>query len=154
MLVVEGVFGRHGHAEVGEGAVDGADLAGGDDVADVDGEGEVAGPDLVGRDCQWCFSSMHCVWYTHCLHKEEVLLLGDLDQSLQLGGIGGEGLLAEDILAGLETESHVLVVVAVRCCDVYDVDVRVLHKLLVGAIGLGSVGGAHLFEEVLGALCG
>jgi hypothetical protein len=33
-------------AEVGGGAVDGAQFARGDDVADVDGEGEVAGPDL------------------------------------------------------------------------------------------------------------
>ena len=34
--VGEGVFGGHGHAEVGGGAVDGAELARGDGVADVD----------------------------------------------------------------------------------------------------------------------
>ena len=39
----------HGHAEVGGRTVDGADFAGSDDIADVDGEGEVTGPDLVGN---------------------------------------------------------------------------------------------------------
>jgi hypothetical protein len=36
---------------------------------------------------------------TYSFHEEEILLLGDLDQNLELLGIGGEGLFAEHILA-------------------------------------------------------
>jgi len=131
--VFERIFGCHGHAEIGGRAVDSANLARGNDVADVDGEREVASPD--------------------CLHQENILLLSDLDQSLELGGIGCEGLLAEHILASLKAESCVLVVVAVRGRNVDDIDIGVLYKLLVGSICLCALRSANLLEEVLGALC-
>lgn len=34
-----------------------------------------------------------------CFHEEEVLLLRKLQERAQLGGVGGDGLLAEDVLA-------------------------------------------------------
>ena len=90
---------------------------------------------------------------TYCLHEENVLLLRNLNQSLQLGSIGREGLLAEHVLASLKTESCVLVVVAVRGRNVDDIDIGVLYKLLVGSICLCALRSANLLEEVLGALC-
>jgi len=35
--------------------------------------------------------------------------------------------------------------------NIYDIDVRVLHEFIVGAVRLGRRGGADLFEELLGA---
>jgi len=148
--VLKCIFGCHGHAEVGGCAVDSTNLAGGDDVADVDREREVACPDLVE-----CVSNRHEaieIYTTYCLHKENILLLRNLDQGLQLGGIGCEGLLAEHILASLKTKSCILVVVAVRGCNVDDIDIGVLHELLVGSICLRALGSTNLLQEVLRAL--
>jgi hypothetical protein len=90
---------------------------------------------------------------TYCLHQKNVLLLRDLDQSLQLSGIGCEGLLTEHILSSLEAESCVLVVVAVRGRNVDDIDIGVLHKLFVGSVRLRALRSANFLEEILGALC-
>lgn len=55
VAVGEGVLGRAGHAEVGDGAIYGAYLAGRNDLADVDGKREVSRPDLVP-----CVSLSYC----------------------------------------------------------------------------------------------
>lgn len=87
------VFDVDAEGEVGDDAVDGAELAGGDEGADLEGEGEEARPD--------------------CFHEEEVLGAGEGDEGAGLGGVGGEGLFAEDGLVGAEAEHGVLVVVGV-----------------------------------------
>ena len=111
-----------------------ADLARLDQFPDLDADGKVARP--------------------HGLHEEDALLLGHGDELLGLGGRHGQGLFAEDILAGHEGEHGVLEVVAVGSGDVDDVDVRVVHKLLVGAIGLGRARDAELVDELGGAVLG
>lgn len=59
-VVGEGGFRGHAHGEVGGDAVDGAEVVGGDEVADIDGEREVARPD--------------------CFHEEQVLFGGEEGQ--------------------------------------------------------------------------
>ena len=111
-----------------------ADLTLLDKLADLNAEGEVASPDS--------------------LHKEEILLAGNLDKNLSLSSVDGEGFLAENILACLQRESDVLVVVGVRGCDVDDIDVGVGHESLVvtvcGTGGCDSSSGDELLSLVLG----
>nr|POE89848.1 hypothetical protein CFP56_20317 [Quercus suber] len=132
--VVEGRLGDLADGQVGGGARHGAEAAGRDDVPDVDGQGEVARPDG--------------------LHEEEVLLPRQLDQDLELSGVGREGLLAQHVLARFEAEPHVLVVVRVRGRDVDDVDVGVLDELFIAAVGFGGVRSSHFLQECSGPIAG
>lgn len=137
MGYVEGVFRDGTDGEVGVHAEDFPDLAVGDGFADCDAEREVPRPD--------------------CFHEEEVLALCGVVEDLRLGGVDGEGFLAEDGLVVREAEHYVLEVVGVRCGDVDDVDVWVFGQLFVGAVGGAvSVGRVllafHEFrDEFLGA---
>lgn len=88
-----------------------ADLTLLDEFTDLNAEGEVASPDS--------------------FHKEEVLLAGNFDEDLSLSSVDGKGFLAENMLARLQRESDVLVVVGVRGRDVDDIDVGVGHKSLI-----------------------
>ena len=85
---------------------------------------------------------------TDSLHQEEILLLGDLNQDLALCGIDGEGFLAENVFAGLETQPHVLVMVAVRRGDVDDVHVRVGNEFFVASIRLCRLGRIDLPQKL------
>ena len=115
---------RHNTEHLADGAV-------ADQVAHLHTEREVAGP--------------------HSLHEEEVLLAGDIAQDLGLRGIDGEGLLAEDVLPGLEGQHHVLEVVRVRGCDGDDVDVGVRREVLVGPVGGAGGRDARVGDELFGA---
>lgn len=105
-----------------------------DKLADLNAEGEVTSPDS--------------------FHKEEILLAGNLDEDLSLSSVDGEGFLAENILASLQRESDVLVVVGVRGRDVDDIDIGVGHESLVvtvcGAGGCDSSSRDELLSLVLG----
>lgn len=90
---------------------------------------------------------------TYCLHQEHILLFGDLDQGFQLRSIGRERLLAEHILASFEAESRILVMMAVRGCNVNDVNIGILDEFLVGSVCLCALRSANFLEEVLSALC-
>ena len=70
----------------------------------------------------------------HRLHQEPVVLAGQPDHLLGVGRVERERLLAEHVLAGLEAQPGVVEVEGVRRRDVDDVDVRVRHQLLVGAV--------------------
>jgi hypothetical protein len=83
------------------------------------------------------------------LHQEQALAPCNVNQRLGLRGVDGEGLFAEHMLvADLERETHVLVVVRVRRGHVDDVDVGVAHELLVAAVGRGLAGELQLRYEV------
>lgn len=91
-------------------------LARSDDFADVDGQREVSGPDS--------------------LHQEQVLLLCLFCQLLCLSSIDCESLLTQNILASLETEHSILVVMRVGSSDIDDVDILVSNQLLVRSVSL------------------
>lgn len=120
-------------ARISHNTEDLTDLALLDELADLNTEGEVASPDS--------------------FHKEEVLLVGNLDEDLSLSSVNGEGFLAENILAPLQRKSDVLVVVGVRGCDIDNIDVRVGHKSLVvtvcGARGCDSSSRDELLGLIL-----
>ncbi len=67
----------------------------------------------------------------HGLHGEQSPLGRDVAHPGGLGGVQGEGLLDEHVLAGLEGEDRVLGVQRMRRRDVDDVDVGVGDELFV-----------------------
>lgn len=92
-------------------SVNGADSARLDELADLDAQREISRPDG--------------------LHQEDVLGPGGLDEFLGLRRGNSEGLLAQDVLAGLQGQHDILEMVAVRGGDVDDVHVRVVDELMV-----------------------
>lgn len=86
------------------------------------------------------------------LHQEQILILSQLDQDLQLLGIGGEGLFTKHILACLETQPRILVVVAMRGRDIDDVHIGILDQLSIRTVGLCGLWSADLFQEGLGSV--
>ena len=105
-----------------------------DELTDLNAKREIASPDS--------------------FHKEEILLAGNLDEDLSLGSVDGEGFLTENILARLQCESDVLVVVGVRGRYVDDIDVGVGHKSLVVTIcGAGGCDSPSRYE-LLGLFLG
>jgi hypothetical protein len=68
---------------------------------------------------------------------EESVRLGEFDEVAGFGGVAGEGLLDHDRLPRLQGEAGLSVVLGVGRGDVHDVDLRVVHELLVGAVGCG-----------------
>jgi transposase len=91
-------------------------LAGSDDIADVDGQREVSRP--------------------HSLHQEQVLLLCLFHKLLCLSSVDGESLLAENVLASLESEHSILVVVRVGSSNVDDIDILVGNQLFIRSVCL------------------
>lgn len=121
-------------AVVGDDAVDGAEVAIFDESADLYAEREEAGPDG--------------------FHQEEVLCFSRLDQLLRLSCVGGKGLLAQDMLAGFETEHRVLVMVGMGRGNVDDIYVLVFDELFIRSVGGGTFWNLAFFEELLGSICG
>ena len=74
----------------------------------------------------------------HRLHAEELVRAGSVDDVAGLVSVAGEGLLDEDVLAGIQGEQCVLSMAAVGRGDVDDVDVRVAHQILVAAVAAGD----------------
>lgn len=111
-----------------------ADLTLLDELTDLNAEGEVASPDR--------------------FHKEEILLAGNFNEDLSLSSVDGEGFLAENILARLQRESDVLVVMGVRGRDVDDIDVGVGHKSLVVTICRAGGCDSPSRDELLGLFLG
>ena len=72
------------------------------------------------------------------LHEKQVLLPGNLYKLLGLRGIDREGLLAEHVLPGLETEHDILEMVGVGSGDVDYVYIPVMDEFGVRAIGLSD----------------
>lgn len=91
------------------GSVNVADDAVLDHLADLNANGKVTNPDG--------------------FHQEQVLLLRLCNKLLGLGSSNSECLFAENILSSLEGKHGVLEVVAVRSCDVDDVNVGVCNQL-------------------------
>lgn len=116
-------------AVIGDNAQHFANFALLDQFPDLDAEREVPGPDG--------------------FHQEQVLLLGRFAQDLRLRCVDGEGLLAEDMLACLQREHCVLVVVRVRRGYIDDVDIGVLDELRVRAVCGARPGDLGLSDELL-----
>ena len=87
-------------------------------------------------------------------HEEQVLGTGRIDQLAGLCRVDGQSLFAKDVLAGLERQHGVLEVVAVGGGDIDDLDIRVGHQLMVGAIRLRGVGRLNFAQELNGAVLG
>lgn len=134
MLGPPGLLDRIAEAIVSRDAHDLANLAGLDEVADGDADGQVAGPDG--------------------LHEEEAGCAGRVGQDAGLGGVDGEGLFAEDVLAGAQGEHDIVEVVRVRRGDVDDVDVGVCDEGLVRAVSGARRGDASVRDEALRAVRG
>ena len=66
--------------------------------------------------------------HPHRLHQEQSTLAGELDHLFGVGGVKGECLLAQHVLAGVEGQPRVLEVQRVRRGDVDDIDVRVVDQ--------------------------
>jgi hypothetical protein len=134
MLGPPGLLDRIAEAIVSRDAHDLANLAGLDEVADGHADGQVAGPDG--------------------LHEEEAGCAGRVGQDAGLGGVDGEGLFAEDMLAGAQGEHDIVEVVRVRRGDVDDVDVGVCDEGLVRAVSGAGRGDAGVRDEALRAVRG
>jgi hypothetical protein len=65
------------------------------------------------------------------IQQEELLLLGRTIQHLCLRGVDGQRFLADDVLAGLESQHCVLEVMRMWTRDIDDVDAGILHESLV-----------------------
>lgn len=70
----------------------------------------------------------------HGLHREQALGLRGVEDVLGLGGVARERLLDEDVLAGVEGEQGLGVVLGVGRGDVDDVEVRVVDEFLIGPV--------------------
>lgn len=105
-----------------------------DERANLNAEGEIASP--------------------NGFHKEEILLAGNLDEDLSLSSVDGEGFLTENILACLQRESGILVVVGVRSRDVDNIDIGVGYESLVVTVcGAGGCDSSSR-DELLGPFLG
>ena len=85
------------------------------------------------------------------LHEEAAVGVGRRDHPLRLGGVEGEGLLAQDVLAGLEASDRIRLVARVRRGHVHRVDVGVLRERPVVVVAPGDV---VLVGEGVGSLDG
>jgi len=121
-------------AGVGNSAKHFADLALLNELAHLDTDREVACP--------------------HSLHKEEVLLAGSFAQNLGLGCVDSEGLFAQDILARLQTQHHILIVVRVGSSNIDDVDIGIRDELLVRSVGGTGSGDADGRNKLVGLVLG
>lgn len=106
---------------------DGANLARGNELSNLDAQREISCP--------------------HSLHQKQLLRLGRLNQLSGLGSGHGEGLLTQDVLAGLQRQHGVLEVVAVGSCYVNDVDVGVDDEFRVRSVRLGVKSTVDFLEE-------
>ena len=94
-------------------------------------------PELAGGQASAQLADHRVARRPHRLHEEAVVLAGEPDHLLGVGGVEGDRLLAEHVLAGLEAQPGVVQVEGVGRRDVDDVDGRVGHQLLVGAVRRG-----------------
>lgn len=109
-------------------------LLAGDGVAQVGGE-EPGPPDGAGGQ-NICQKAAHgLVPGPDGLGDEQAPLPGEAGHLLGLGGVDGEGLLAEHMLAVGKAEHGVVVVVGVGGGDVHQVHGGVRQHLLIGAVG-------------------
>ena len=113
-----GRVGRHPEADLGVQVARGA---------------EPAGPQVAGHGPDHGVARR-----PHRLHQEAVVRGGEPDHRLGLGGVEGQRLLAQHVLAGLEGEPGVVEVQGVGGGDVHDVDGGVGDQLGVGPVGRGA----------------
>ena len=157
-VVGEGGLGGQAHGEVGGDAVDCAEAAGGDEVADVDGQGKVARPDcLHEKEVLWGKGVSDSLFTPYELDLgtqgalQTYLLFRFLDQQFRLRGIHSKRLLAQHILSRLQTQHGILEMVRVRGSNVHNIDIGIIHEVIVGAIRFCRRGGTDVFEELLSA---
>jgi hypothetical protein len=127
-----GYIGMDAKGCIGRDAKDFANFAFLDRLPDLDAEREISRPDRV--------------------EQEPFLFLGSLVQKLGLRCVDGQGFLADNVLARLESQHCMLEVVRMRTGDVDNVDTRVCHKVLVRAVSSASLRDVKIATKSLGAI--
>ncbi len=87
----------------------------------------------------------------HRLEHHELLRGREVDELLRLCGVQREGLLEQHVLARVQRENRVVVVVGMRRADVDHVDLRVRHQRLIARVSRRDA--VRRREGVCGFLC-